>query len=162
MSMVCFYKKAQISFIIIVLIFSHALYSCVVTLYNDGPRSILVIDHTTQYNQSPSSIPLISKGTSRRVGEATKHADFTIYTKHSKGNVFVTTYHVQQNECGKTGSPYLKLSDIKKGSGEAHLFTITATNQSHMSMVRQLPSLQRADIYKEEPMSSCSQCQGVS
>jgi len=160
MGMIRFYTKIQIFFIMIVFILSQDLYSCVVTLYNDGPRSILVIDHATQQNQSPSSIPLISKGTSRRLGEATKHADFTIYTKSPKGNIFITAYHVQQNECGKTGNPYLKLSDIKKGTGETGLFTITATSSSHSPMVRQLPSLQKADIYKEEPMSTCSKCQG--
>jgi len=66
---------------------------------------------------------------------------------------------VQQNQCGNTGNPTLKLSDLHNNTGETNLFTITPINTPRPSMVHQLPSMQRADIYKQEP-SSCSACSG--
>ena len=158
-----YYKSLFLSLACIVSFCSQQIFSCVVTLVNDSPSGILVIDHVAHNNaKTPSSIIVIPKGSSRRLGQAKKHAHFTVYTKQQKSNVFTTTYNIKQNECGKNGNPNIKLSDIKNGTGEASLFTITETSQHHSSMVRQLPSMKRADIYKEEPSSStssgCSRC----
>jgi hypothetical protein len=153
-----YYKTLFLSFAFLSCCTQH-LFACVVTLVNDSSGPILVIDHVAQNNAKiPSSIIFISKGTSRRLGQAKEHAHFTVYTKQSKSNVFTTTYNVKQNECGKNGNPQIKLSDIKNGTGETDLFTIAETSQHHASMVRQLPSMQRADIYKEEPSSTASGC----
>lgn len=139
------------------------IYPCMTTVLNDSQRTILIINHNDQYNkdnsQSPNSIICIEKNASRRFGRSEEHAHFTVYTKQPKGQTFIATYEVQQNQCGNTGNPTLKLSDLKNNTGETNLFTITQMNTLHPSMVHQLPSMQRADIYKQEP-SSCSACSG--
>lgn len=128
------------------------IYPCMVTLYNDGRRPIQVTDHNSMSNknadQGPTSFAIIPQKSSRRIGTPHEHAHFTVYIKHPKHNTFIAAYEVKQNECNKTGNPFLKLSDLKNKTGEANLFTITDKSRNHTSMVRQLPSIQRAEIYK--------------
>jgi hypothetical protein len=140
--------------------YSHV-YPCVVTLFNNGAGSVLILDHNNIRNKNnpkePTSLDMIPRGASRRIGKADEHAHFTIYTKH--GKAFITTYDVQQNDCAKNGNPKISFDDLKNKTGETNLFTITETSKHHTSMVRQLPSIQKADIYKEEPTTGCSLCQ---
>src|SRR5581483_9606895 len=156
---------AFLAFIIGYAISSSAIiYSCIVTFFNDSAKPVLILDYHSAMVKSnppattPLSLPLIAKGTSRRIGKSTEHAHFTVYTKQPKGNGFTAIYEVQQNECGKNGNPYVTLSNLKNKTGQTNLFTITELSGQHTSMVRQLPSMQRADIYKEEPQG-CSACE---
>lgn len=140
--------------------FYSRLYPCVVTLFNNGNGSVLILDHNNIKNKNnpkePTSLDMVPRAASRRIGKSDEHAHFTIYTKHGKS--FVSTYNIQQNDCAKNGNPKISLEDIKNRTGETNLFTITETSRHHTSMVRQLPSIQKADIYKEEPTTGCSLC----
>jgi len=135
------------------------------TFLNDGSGPVIILDHVNPHNTNsankPGSLILIPKNTSRRFGKADEHAHFTVYTKQPKSQTLTACYEAVQNECGKNGNPLIKLSDLKNNTGETRLFTITPLmSGSHGSMVNQLPSMQRADIYKEEPTAHCSACNG--
>ena len=154
--------------VFVYLIGSFALvYPCVVTLYNDGKGPIQVLDHNSAQNKNsqnaPMSLPIIPKKSSRRIGDPQEHAHFTVYIKHPKQETFVAAYEVKQNECNNSGNPQLKLSDlhnkandIESKNDDVRLFTITDKRKHYTSRVRQLPSIQRADIYKE---TGCRECQ---
>jgi hypothetical protein len=101
---------------------------------------------------------MVPRAASRRIGKSDEHAHFTIYTKPPKSKIFIATYEIQQNECGKNGNPYLTMSDIRQRTGETNLFTITEISKHHTSMVRQLSSIKKADIYKEDVGSGCTAC----
>ncbi len=139
-----------------------SLQSCIITFLNNGPRPVLLLDHnnTLYTSKTPSSLAIVSKGSSRRIGKSDEHAHFTVYTKHPKSNLYISTYEVKQKECGANGNPQITLSDLKNKTGEAALFDIIETNAHHSSMVRELPSLRKADIYKQESPSGCSACNG--
>ena len=141
-------------------------YSCMTTIINDSSDTILVVDHNDASNKDnvdgPGSIFSVTKNSSRRFGKAHEHSHFTVYTKQRKSPAFVATYKAQQNECGKNGNPAIKMSDLKEGTGDTALFTVHTLHTPYSSMVRDLPSLQRPDIFKEEPaapkMSDCFAC----
>lgn len=136
--------------------------ACMTTVLNDGHGSIMVVDHNDANNKNslraPGNILFIPKNQSRRFGKAHEKSHFTIYTKPAKSHIFTAIYEAQQNECGKNGNPLIKLSDLKGNTGDTHLFTITPITTTYSSMVRELPSMQRPDIFKEEPSGSCSVC----
>lgn len=137
---------------------------CMTTVLNDGHGAILVVNHNDISNkhtiQAPKSILFIPKNQSRRFGKAHEHSHFTVYEKPAKGHVFTATYEAQQNECGKNGNPIIKLSDLKSNTGDTNLFSVTPISQTYSSMVRELPSMQRPDIFKEEKSGGCSACSG--
>lgn len=136
--------------------------ACMTTVLNDGDGSVMVVDHNDANNknnlQAPGNILFIPKNQSRRFGKAHEHSHFTIYVKPAKSHIFTAIYEAQQNECGKTGNPVIKLSDLKNNTGDTHLFTITPITKTYSSMVRELPSMQRPDIFKEEKSGGCSAC----
>lgn len=136
--------------------------TCMTTVLNDGHGSVMVIDHNDASNknnlQAPGNILFIPKNQSRRFGKAHEHSHFTIYIKPAKSHVFTAIYEAQQNECGKTGNPVIKLSDLKNNTGDTRLFTIRPITKTYSSMVRELPSMQRPDIFKEEKSGGCSAC----
>jgi hypothetical protein len=136
--------------------------ACMTTVFNDGHGSILVVDHNDASNknsvQAPGNILFIPKNQSRRFGKAHEKSHFTLYSKPAKSHVFTAIYEVKQNECGKNGNPLIKLSDLKSNTGDTHLFTITPITKTYSSMVRELPTMQRPDIFKEETSGGCSAC----
>lgn len=136
--------------------------ACMTTVLNDGYEAIMLIDHNDMNNKNNSSAPgnilFIPKNQSRRFGKAHEHSHFTIYVKPAKSNVFAAAYQIKQKECGKTGNPLIKFSDLKNNTGDTYLFTITPINKNYSSMVRDLPSMRRPDIFKEEQSGGCSAC----
>jgi len=139
------------------------IFGCIVTFFNDSPTLTFILDHNNIDNKSninaPSRLDPVVKGKSRRIGKSTEHAHFTVYTKQQKGNSLIAAYEITQNECANNGNPYIRFSDLSKGTGDAALFTIKARSSHHSaSMVRQLPSMQRPDIYKEEPVNAGCPC----
>ena len=136
--------------------------ACMTTVLNDGDGSLMVIDHNDVSNknntQAPGNILFIPKSQSRRFGKAHELSHFTVYVKPVKSHVFTAIYEAKQNDCGKNGNPVIKLSDLKSNTGDTSLFTITPISKTYSSMVRELPSMQRPDIFKEETSGGCSAC----
>lgn len=155
-------KLLTISLVLCALHITTAINACMTTVLNDGQGSLMIIDHNDVSNknnpQAPGTILFIPKNQSRRFGKAHEHSHFTIYAKPAKSHVFTALYEAKQNECGKNGNPVIKLSDLKGNTGDTHLFTITPITKTYSSMVRELPSMQRPDIFKEESSGGCSAC----
>jgi len=136
-----------------------SLSACMVTVINDGANAILVINHNETSEQKLKTIIFIPKNSSRRIGRSDELAHFTIYTKPPKNGHFHMAYTVKQNHCGPNGNPVLRLSDIKKNSGpNISLFSIKHNENGNSSMVRQLPSMQHPDIFKNNSSMECSAC----
>lgn len=125
---------------------------CMITFINDSKQAILIYDLNDKNNKNssapPKMLPVILKGNRWRFGRADEHAHFTIYikTQKSKINKFNLVYEVTQKECGEKGNPEIKFTDLENNTGNAHLFTITANHEPHVSMVQQLPMLSNPDI----------------
>jgi hypothetical protein len=137
-----------------------SLSACLVTVVNDSSNAILVVNHNERDNeQKLKTIIFIPKNSSRRIGRSDELAHFTIYTKPPKNGHFYMAHTVQQKHCGPNGNPILKLSEIRKNSGpNVSLFTITHNENGNSSMVRQLPSMQKPDIFKQNSSTECSAC----
>src|SRR5688572_15527940 len=91
------------------------LQACMTTFFNDGAGTALLLDHNNPQNKNnlgvPGSLIFVPKNTSRRFGNAHEKSNFTIYAKQPKSNAFNPMYQAVQNECGKNGNPFIKLSD---------------------------------------------------
>src|SRR5438477_11889720 len=87
------YFIAFVSIALYIMSFYTTVYACVVTFFNNGTGPIFILDHNNPSNNTmpntPASLTMVSRGSSRRIGKSDEHTHFSLYTKEPKGNTFI-------------------------------------------------------------------------
>ncbi len=102
-----------------------SVYPCRVSVTNDSPATILIIDN------NDNNAVVVQRGKTEIIGDPHKLANCDIYTKKLGARSYNRQFTCKQDKCTEDGSnATLKFSDLEKQKTEAtKLFTITDYQQ---------------------------------
>ena len=100
-----------------------SVYPCIVSVTNDGPTKILIID------KNDNKAFEVTKGRKRLVGDPHKLANCDIYTKELGARNYKLQLGFKQNKCPENRKPAFSLSDLEQKTDAIRLFTITDYQQ---------------------------------
>ena len=122
--------------------------ACVVSVKNDGPAKILVID------MNDHKAVEVQKGKTKRVGNPHKLAYCKVYTKKPKAHTFGLRFEFKQNECAGNGKPIVKLSDLEGKTDAVKLFTVI----DYQQVAVQVAATQLDDQKQTQQNQGCTSC----
>lgn len=100
-----------------------SVYPCKVSITNDGPAKILIIDN------NDNKAFEVQKGKTKIIGDPHKLANCDIYTKKLGARSYNRQFTCEQNEYAKDGKLTFTLSDLERKTDATRLFTITDHQQ---------------------------------